>query len=310
MTGSPFTYPRRVAFGECDPARIFFAPRAFDYAVEAVEAWFESALGVSWAELQEREGLEARFLLADCEYAKSVVAGQVVDVAIGAAEAAGDRLLLGAVGAVAGEPSFRARFEMGLVDRARAAPVEIPARYRERVESYQAACLPPARREDPAAPPEPAPEGPPLPPPGAAPFRLSRRVTSGDCSIAGSAYAPRVAAWAVEAAGEWYQATLGISWLEQCRRGRGAPFVRIRCQYLRPMAPGQIVEVEVRIPRLGRASIGYQVLGLDAGGAPCFEAQMTACYVSDEGGRAQAMPFPEELRRRIVAYQAAARGAP
>ena len=43
---TPFIYHRRVAFGECDPARIFFAPRAVDYAVETVEVWFNEVIGV------------------------------------------------------------------------------------------------------------------------------------------------------------------------------------------------------------------------------------------------------------------------
>src|SRR3989304_1747723 len=55
----PFTYRRRVAFGDCDPARIYYAPRAVDYAVEAVEAWHESVLGVSWTEWIEGHRLAA-----------------------------------------------------------------------------------------------------------------------------------------------------------------------------------------------------------------------------------------------------------
>ena len=50
MPDSPFVYPRRVAFGDCDPARIFYAPRAIEYAVEAAEAWSE--VGVATADLE------------------------------------------------------------------------------------------------------------------------------------------------------------------------------------------------------------------------------------------------------------------
>jgi hypothetical protein len=36
---------------------------------------------------------------------------------------------------------------------------------------------------------------------------------------------------------------------------------------------------------------------------------MSACHVTEEGGRARPMPFPDAWRERIVAYQAATGGA-
>lgn len=304
-----FSFARRVGFGECDPARIFYAPRAIDYSVEALEAWFEAVPGVSWSELVARHGLEARFASADCEYYRSAVAGQVVGIRVGAALAGEGALLLGAVGELGpGERSFRTRFEVRLVDRARSEPVPVPPPWRERIEAYGARFGPP---EDLPAEPAPPPRGPggeqgrEAGPGGSAPFHRRRRVLYGDCGVSGNAYPPRVVDWAVEAAGEWYETTLGVSWLEQCIRGRGTPFVRIRCDFLRPMAAGQAIDLSVRIPRLGKASIGYDVAGLDAGGSACFEARMAACYISEESGPPRAMPFPDELRRRIVSYQEA-----
>jgi len=308
---APFSLARRVGFGECDPARIFYAPRAIDYAVEAVEAWFEAVPGVSWSELQERHGLETRLASADCEYSRSAFEGQVIQVRIAAALAPDGALVLGAVGELGpGERSFRSLLELRLVDRARSRPVPVPPPWRERIQAYGARWgAPGALPAEPA--PRPGAEGGAEPgPAGSAPFRRRRRVLYGDCGLSGDAYPPRVVDWAVEAAGEWYQATLGVSWREQCIRGRGTPFVRIRCDYLRPVAAGQAIDLAVRIPRLGRASIAYDVSGLDAGGSACFEARMAACYITEEGGPPRAMPFPDELRRRILGYQAACRPGP
>lgn len=302
---APFSRARRIGFGDCDPARIFYAPRAVDWSVEAAEAWFEAVPGVSWAELWTRHGLEARLASADCEYSRSAFEGQVIQVRIGAALAPDGALILGALGELApGEPSFRSRLELRLVDRGRS-PVPVPPPWRERIQSYRARWGEP---EALPAEPGPAPGGGAEPGPAAsAPFRRRRRVLYGECGLSGEAHPPRVVDWAVEAAGEWYQSTLGVSWREQCIRGRGAPFVRIRCDYLRPVAAGQDLDLAVRIPRLGRASIGYEVTGLDAGGAACFQARMAACYITEEGGPPRAMPFPDELRRRILGYQDACR---
>lgn len=306
MSGAAFSFPRRIGFGDCDPARIFYAPRAIAWAAEAAEAWFEAVPGVSWSELWARHGLEVRFRSADCEYSRSAAEGQVVNVRIGAA-LEGEVLVLGAVGELGpGERSFRARLEMAIFDRGRSEAVPVPAPWRERIDAYRIAPeeLPPERAE-PAPGAREGEEDPGAPVAVTGPFRARRRVGYADCGPTGRAHPPRLVDWAVEAAGEWYQRTLGISWREQCIRGRGAPFVRIRCDWLRPVAAGREIDLAVRIPRLGRASIGYQVSGTEPGGAACLEARMAACYISEEGGTPRPMPFPDELRRRILGYQAA-----
>ena len=305
MSGAAFSFPRRIGFGDCDPARIFYAPRAIAWAAEAAEAWFEEVPGVSWSELWARHGLEVRFRSADCEYSRSAAEGQVVNVRMGAA-LEGETLVLSADGELGpGERSFRARLEMAIFDRGRSELVPVPDPWRERIRAYPFApeVLPPERAEP--APDAPGEEGPGPAAPAAAPFSARRRAGYADCGPSGAVHPPRLVDWAVEAAGEWYQRTLGISWQQQCTRQRGAPFVRIRCDWLRPVAAGQEIDLAVRIPRLGRASIGYQVSGTEPGGAACLEARMVACYISEETGAPRPMPFPDELRRRIVAYRAA-----
>ena len=39
----------RVRFGECDPAGIVYFPRFFDWFHQAMETWFDSALGIPYA---------------------------------------------------------------------------------------------------------------------------------------------------------------------------------------------------------------------------------------------------------------------
>ena len=82
MTNSPFTLVRRISWGECDPARIYYTPRAIDYSVEAVEAWYEAILGVSWVELAERYGLDASFVQVACDYRRPFVASQMAHLKI------------------------------------------------------------------------------------------------------------------------------------------------------------------------------------------------------------------------------------
>ena len=298
-----FTYPRRVAFGECDPARIYYTPRAIDYCVEAIEAWWESTLSATWSGMLARRGLEVRFLHAGSEFLRPLTVGQVVRVGVRVPEAGRTRLSFRVTGQEgSGEPNFRALLEVGLFDRRRRAMVPIPGEVRERIARYEAACghgeeLP--ERERGRRPPR----GPRRFPKGL--FARTVRVVFGDCSPSGTVYPPKIFGYAVEAVGEWFEEVPGISWLALVSvRKQGAPAVAASCDFHRPMTAGQAVAVGVRVTRLGRASIGLSVEGNDPDGLPLFDSRITLCYIDQEGGF-RSMPIPEEFRRRIREYRAA-----
>jgi 4-hydroxybenzoyl-CoA thioesterase len=58
---------RRVRFGDCDPAGIVYFPRFFDWFHQAMESWFDQALGLPYAELitAERMGFPCVHTEAD-----------------------------------------------------------------------------------------------------------------------------------------------------------------------------------------------------------------------------------------------------
>lgn len=316
-----FSWHRRIGFGECDPARVIYAPRAFDFAVEAVEAWWRGVLGGSWSDLEARRRLEARVVRVRCEYLRPLVAGQVLHLAVSTVAVGTSEFTLRVVGEPApGEPGFRAHVVMSFADRVQLRPVPIPPEYRASIEACRAsgdassdaaggdrlsprsAASPRTRHAD--MPVSGSGAGP-RPPP----FVRAHRVNCGECEASGNAYAPRMIERAVETIGEWYEAVVGISWFEQCLRGRGTPFVDIRCDDLERIVAGQEITMAVTIPRLGTASIEYAVDGYAAGGVPCFRAHMIACHISEESGRPTAAPFPGSLRERIVEYQRRSGGA-
>jgi acyl-CoA thioesterase FadM len=317
----PFSYRRRIAFGECDPARIYYAPRAVDYAVEAVEAWYESVLGITWADLVVRHGLEATFARVDCEYLRPLVAGQTIQVRLRVVGTDATKIHFRMSGeGDSGDPYFQASLVACLVERNHVTPVPVPPGIRDRIETYRSQCgegaAVPAgghRRDD-------------LPgragggldrdgtkrlrlhregPAGAVPFTRQRRVVYGECGPSGTIYPPKVFEFAIEAIGEWYEEVPGITWLDLVSvRKQGAPFVSVACEYLRPMVPGQRITLVVRVTRLGRASIGFAVEGYDADGAPSFDARLAACFIDQEKGF-RSIPIPEEFYGRIQAYRAA-----
>lgn len=319
---APFSYRRRVGFGDCDPARIYYTPRAFNYCVEAVEAWWESTLSDSWSGLLAR-GLEARILHAGGDFLRPLTAGQEVRVRVRVPGTGPDRLRFRLTGeGEGGEPHFRASVAMGLYDRERGRFVPIPADDRARIGRYEAACgsgdgspggggVENSRAGRAEAIPEAGGTG--IPPPDrrifpVGMFTRTRRVVFGDCSPSGTVDPPKVFEYAIEAAGEWFETIPGVSWLELVSvRMQGAPAVAASCEFHRPMAAGQEVEMGVRVLRLGRASIVLSIEGNDPDGLPLFDSQATLCFIDQRDGF-RSMPLPDEFRRRIEAYHRGAGG--
>jgi len=315
LATTPFTVQRRIAWGDCDPARIYYTPRAVDYAVEAVEAWFEAALGISWVELAEQYDLEATFVHVACDYLRALVASQMVDLQVWVTRVEHSSVNFTVVGEVSGGvPGFIARLEACFVERKQAATVRLPATFRQRIETYRDQCgsptsIPKSGNRSELMPGHEAEvsitddAGYSCLSAGTVPFARQQRVRYGDCTASGHVYPPRVFDYAVEAVGEWYEALLGLSWMDLVwKRQQGAPFVAVRCEFLQSMVPGQTMTVAVWVTRLGGASVEFAVVGCDAKGTPCFDARLAACFIDQNGFKT--MRIPEEFRTRIQAYQA------
>lgn len=63
--GRAFTLPIRARFGACDPVGIVYFPRYFDWFHQAMEAWFDTALGTPYHVLLRHHGLPAVHTEAD-----------------------------------------------------------------------------------------------------------------------------------------------------------------------------------------------------------------------------------------------------
>lgn len=313
MPTSFFTISRRIAWGECDPARIYYTPRAVDYAVEAVEAWSDEVFDSCLADLADSHGFDVPFVRVTCDYHRPVVASQVIELSVQIAAMGRCSITFAVVGKDGkGATCFLAHLTVCFVEKKHCKAAPIPAGLRRIIE----ACHGEGGTTTEAL------HGDDLfgqgagtvdlvdyrPGNGAIPFAQQRRVVYGDCNPSGKIYAPRVFDYAVEAIGEWYEDVLEISWMDLvCVREEGAPFVSARCDYLRPLIPGQVVDIAVWVDKMGGASINFMVIGYDAGGEPIFDARLAACFISQHGFKP--MRIPKEFRHRIVTYQAACEAA-
>ena len=75
---SVFSHTVKARFGACDPVGIVYFPRYFDWFHQAMEAWFDDALGTPYHALLQHHGLPAVHTEAD--YATPVRFGDTVEV--------------------------------------------------------------------------------------------------------------------------------------------------------------------------------------------------------------------------------------
>jgi acyl-CoA thioesterase FadM len=283
--------------------------------VEAVEAWYEAILGVSWVELAERYGLNASFVQVACDYRRPLVASQVAHLKVLVIKVEPSNVTFSVIGENSdGTLCFQAHLVACFVEQKKRESIPIPVEFRQRIERYQARCgevvatLNSGNRSGLKSGRGAGAQGTdcttrhPLPT-DASIFSRQRRVVYGDCDASGMVYTPRVFNYAIETVEEWYVEVLGISWMDLvCKREQGAPFVSASCEYLRPMVPGQMITAAVWVTWLGGASIEFAVVGYDADkGVPCFDARLMACFIDQDGFKT--MRIPKVFRTRIQTYQ-------
>ena len=137
----PFSYRRRVLWGDCDPENVIYTPRAFDYLMEALEAWSIEVIGLRWIQYREVLKLGTPTVHTECDYLSVLRAGMVVDLTV-RIERLGNSSMTFAVSMTGldGTPHMRFKHTTCFItlNDFKAAPV--PAEVRAKIEAYQAAC--------------------------------------------------------------------------------------------------------------------------------------------------------------------------
>ena len=72
---TPFLYRHVVKWGECDPAGIIYTPRVIDFVLEAIEAWYQAVLGISWTELRNDRNTGVPMVRAECDFTRPPTPG-------------------------------------------------------------------------------------------------------------------------------------------------------------------------------------------------------------------------------------------
>jgi len=133
---------------------------------------------------------------------------------------------------------------------------------------------------------------------------MTQTVKWGDCDPAGIIYTPRVLDFVMETLEAWCRDVLGIPWLKLNREMHmGAPTVRAEIDFMAAPAPDQDMVTALRVQKVGRSSVTYELTGSDGDETIFYRARLVACFITRPTFKPAAIPEP--IRSRILTYQEA-----
>ena len=133
-------HPIDVRFGDCDPAGVVYFPRFFDWFHQAMETWFDEALGMPYADVLQRYGFPAVHTEAD--FLKPCRMGERIRVLLRVAKVGASSFRLDyEVMGPAEDPRVRGHTVVAMIgvladkpDHFR--PVRIPVELRNKIQSF------------------------------------------------------------------------------------------------------------------------------------------------------------------------------
>lgn len=137
MPGKTFSISQVVTWSMADLASTMNSPRAFDYALEAIEAFFRDILGLSFRRLVQEHGTGAPVVHASCDYLEPLWEGDKFTLTL-AIERIGDSSITWRVAAHRsdGADVFRVKLINVIIDIETRQPKPIPVEFRGLMEDY------------------------------------------------------------------------------------------------------------------------------------------------------------------------------
>jgi acyl-CoA thioester hydrolase len=132
------------------------------------------------------------------------------------------------------------------------------------------------------------------------PFRVTRRVEFHDTDMAGIVHFSNFFRYMEFAEVEFLRAKgLSVAWLETNGERIGFPRVSAACDYRRPVRFEDVVEIVVKIARIGRKSVTYE-FDFFCRGEEAARGKVTAAYcVKKADGTLEAIDISAEMRAKL-----------
>ncbi|WP_428377797.1 acyl-CoA thioesterase [Lichenicoccus sp.] len=109
-------------------------------------------------------------------------------------------------------------------------------------------------------------------------FTQRREIVPDDTDAAGIVYTPRIANFTVETVERWFAERMQA---DAATTGLQIVFASLSCTFLSPMRAGEILEISIALRRVGRSSLGFELVGhAEADDRLCWMAE-TVCVCVD-----------------------------
>jgi YbgC/YbaW family acyl-CoA thioester hydrolase len=131
------------------------------------------------------------------------------------------------------------------------------------------------------------------------PFVTRKRVEFCDTDMAGMMHFSNFFRF-MEFAEQEYRRSLGLSvnWVEGAGH-YGFPRVSANCDYLQPARFEQVLEIEVRVERLGTKSVTFGFTFRHEGRPVARGAMTSVCCLVGTGGAIESVPIPDHIRQLL-----------
>ena len=132
---------RNIRFGETDAARIVYTVRFFDYAIDAIDGWYEAVAGITLFDLNMNYDISCPFVHAELDFLAPLRPGDELATEV-LVERMGRSSLSFVVqgGVVGGHEAFVGRFTVSFIAPSAMKSIPIPPQIAERVLRYQQGC--------------------------------------------------------------------------------------------------------------------------------------------------------------------------
>ena len=133
-------------------------------------------------------------------------------------------------------------------------------------------------------------------------YKKQRRVEFSETDMAGIIHYSSYFQYMEEAEHEFFR-TLGLSIvLEDSGTSYGFPRIATRCEFSRPLRFEDVVDVQLRISRIGRGSITYQYLFSLVDEEVARGEVTVACVTRDAEGKMRSSELPESLSSQLSVF--------
>lgn len=133
----PFVHLRRVRWGDSDPARIAYTARFGDFAMEAIEAFFQDRLGAGFYELNLDHGIGTPFVRVEFDFRSPLTPRDTLATEVRLVRLGGGSASFALAGRVGDRLAFEAKLTCAcvkLTDGAAMTPIPWPPAFRAALE--------------------------------------------------------------------------------------------------------------------------------------------------------------------------------